>query len=171
VVGFSLVGIIILVIFTVNDRPVPTYIQDTSNIQLQYFECKTSQYGEIIALFIFEFLSLFFGVFLSFKTRKIELLKFNESSQIALCIYNLVFIGFIFVPMAYFLQDLLTPDLTFLISAGGILLSTTTVVFVLFVPKFRAIINNKPDDRTIHSTKPGIPTDSASYQTNNNNNE
>jgi len=146
VVVFASIGVLFLILFTILQRPVPMFRLDSASDTLQYLECQAPTNSILIALFIVEFLSLFFGVFLSFKTRKIELLKFNESSQIAISIYNLLFIGFIFIPMSYFFLGSLSPDITFLISAAGILFGTTTLVMVLFVPKFRAIINNKPDD-------------------------
>lgn len=134
---FCVVLWIYLAIWTVVDRPKPATVFYQNDPYSTLIKCDSSHAAWYSSLYIFEFLMLLIGVFLSFKTRKIELLQFNESSSIAVCIYVLVFLGFIFVPMAYFLA--LEPNILFLLQCGGIVVATTTVIAALYVPKFRKI--------------------------------
>jgi len=128
---------IYLAVWTALNPPYPAAVPYENNQFTTIVKCISSSPGWYSGLYVFEFLFLLIGVFLSFKTRKIELLQFNESSSIAICIYVLVFLGFIFVPMAYFLT--LDLNILFLLQCGGIVIATTTVIVALFVPKYRKI--------------------------------
>jgi len=140
---FSIALWVYFAIWTAVNPPVPQTVQYNNQEFVFFVQCKPSSAGWYIALYVFEFILLLCGVYLSFKTRKIELLRFNESSSIAVSIYVLIFLGFIFIPMAYFLS--LDPDILFLVEAGGIIVATTTIMVALFVPKFKAIFTGKED--------------------------
>jgi hypothetical protein len=61
--------------------------------------------------------------------------------HLGLSIYCLSSIALIFVPIGYFLS--LSVELEFLISTIGIILPTTTIILVLFVPIFKDIAKGK----------------------------
>jgi len=104
----------------------------------------------IIALYVPEVIALVLCLLLVWQTRKIELLRFNESSHIAVCIYCLLIIGIILVPNVHWLST--NNDTLFVLESVCIIIVCLTINFALFIPKFKAILSGKIDSDQTTST-------------------
>jgi len=131
-----------LAIWTGIDRKNLTVEDSESDPMLQYRRCSSNTIGFDIALIGIEVIWLFFGVALCWKTRKVSILRFNESAHINLCIYNILFLGIVLIPISYLLD--VEHNIQFILISVGILLASFGIIFTLFSPKIWAIIRNKP---------------------------
>eukprot|EP01127_Copromyxa_protea_P020856 TRINITY_DN7023_c0_g1_i2.p1 TRINITY_DN7023_c0_g1~~TRINITY_DN7023_c0_g1_i2.p1 ORF type:complete len:647 (-),score=104.60 TRINITY_DN7023_c0_g1_i2:26-1966(-) len=121
-----------------------------------------------VALYAVELAFLAVGVVLAYKINKIKILKknmlrFNESSHIALSIYSIIFVGVVIIPNILWLTE--SNDTIYILSCVGILVINLTLNFALFMPKWKAIWANKQDTTTSSKV-----TDSENTNTNENSN-
>jgi len=134
-----------LTVWTIVSRSTPIYVPDATDPTLQYLNCKNSSSGvwiwQIVILGV-EALWLFIGVGLAYKTRKVSLLRFNESTHIALAIYNLLFLSVVIIPIIY-IVDVPDPNVIFVLLSVALLLGVSGILVLLFMPKFYAIIKQK----------------------------
>jgi len=149
---FAIAGTIILcvstylAIWTGLGRPVATAVPD-----IQYPELiliKQCQYDNTwnIVLYAVELAFLACGCVLAYKINKVKILKqqmlrFNESSHIAVCIFCLIFVGLVIVPSVEWLSE--SNDTKFILECVGLLVNATVINVVLFLPKFKAILTKK----------------------------
>jgi gamma-aminobutyric acid type B receptor len=81
-------------------------------------------------------LLLLFGIFFTWETRKVTIEALNDSKQIGLCIYNVMVMSTITLPLV----SLLSADqvsISFGVFSVAVLLCTTTTLSLVFGPKVR----------------------------------
>jgi len=144
--------------FTALGRPHPVYTQSNTNPDQTIVKCYFSN-NWIIALYVVEVILLILCLVLAWQTRKIELLRFNESSHIAICIYCLLIIGIILVPNVHWLTT--DNDTLFVLESVCIIIASLTINFALFIPKFKAILSGKVDHDQTSSESPSHATTRA----------
>ena len=84
---------------------------------------------------------LLIGGFLSIATRKVPSL-YNESNLIAICIYNLVFLSVIVIPVVIVLNTM-DPFVSWIIRTLGILYAFTATLWLQFIPKIFGVLRRK----------------------------
>jgi len=130
---FQFLVAIYLVVWTAVDIPTPTAEVVGS---IQYLVCDGKQsYWPNLILFV-EGFSLLYGVKECYAARNNPTL-FNESKWIALALYNTTVLGGI--SLILIKAILPTPDVALIFTAAGILIVTTVIISVLFVPKFHSV--------------------------------
>ncbi|XP_071496381.1 gamma-aminobutyric acid type B receptor subunit 1-like [Diadema antillarum] len=82
---------------------------------------------------------LLFGVFLAWSTRNIGITEINDSKYIALSVYTVCLTCVITVPCAYVYYSQGSINFAFSFVGGAIVIATTAVLCMLFVPKIVAI--------------------------------
>ena len=94
-----------------------------------------------------------FGAYLAFRTRRV-ISKYNESSHIALCIYNVLVLSAIVLPVVS-LPEVASPLAQFIILSIGILLLSSFTMYILIVTKILRIFGYVEDTEVsqIHEMK------------------
>ncbi|KAG1701389.1 Gamma-aminobutyric acid type B receptor subunit 2 [Nymphon striatum] len=98
-------------------------------------------------VYIYKGLLLVFGCYMAWETRNVKLQALNDSQYIGLSVYNVVITSAIVVFIANVLSKHVT--LTFLLVTTLILISTTTALALLFVPKILAIYRHEHEDPVV----------------------
>jgi len=135
-----------LAVWTGCDRPIAVAIPDLVEPELIHiWQCQGSNTWDIV-LYAVELAFLACGCVLAYKINKVKILKknmlrFNESSHIAVCIFCLIFVGLVIVPSIEWLSE--SNDTKFILECVGLLVIAMVINIVLFVPKFYAIWTNK----------------------------
>ncbi|XP_041354484.1 gamma-aminobutyric acid type B receptor subunit 2-like [Gigantopelta aegis] len=112
-----------------------------------------SDYDEHFRFLVFGFQAtiLLFGVFLAFTTRKVNIPILNDSKVIGLCIYNVIVLSIVGVPISLVLND--NFSLKYGLISTIIILGTTITQCLIFVPKVLALKKYlKGDESECHST-------------------
>ncbi|XP_041352638.1 gamma-aminobutyric acid type B receptor subunit 1-like isoform X2 [Gigantopelta aegis] len=96
-----------------------------------------SDYDEHFSFLVFGFQTtiLLFGVFLAFTTRKVSIPILNDSKAIGLCIYNVIVLSIVGVPISLVLNE--KCSLEYGLISTFIILGTTVTQCLIFVPKVR----------------------------------
>ena len=88
----------------------------------------------MLATFIaYKSIYLWIGIFLAFETRKVDIEALNDAKFVAAAVYMCIAMCIPLVPIVIALQE--NVNIAYGIVSGGILLATTTVLCVLFVPR------------------------------------
>lgn len=153
--GFSFfmlcLELLIPLIWTAVDRPRPTLIQ--VNLDTSFHDCQSNnlsfQWAMVACFGIINFFVLAYGAFLAFKTRQVSS-AFSESRYIGVCIYNMLVLGVVTIPVAYIAAAGFFT--IFFVRAIAILLCTTFVLLVLFGNKIY-IIFYRPDKNSLEYIK------------------
>jgi len=145
-----------LAIWTGVEPPVPVLNPDPSDPTATLVLSCYPKNEWIIPLYSVEFAFLLVGVVIAYQINQIdilraEMIRFNESSHMAVCIYCLMFVGLVLVPIIHWL-DVQSNDTKYVLSCCGILVATLTVNVVLFWPKWRDILTGKEDSSTESSS-------------------
>lgn len=93
-----------------------------------------------LALVVYQGVLAFVGVFFIFKTRNL-FDELNESKEIGLMIYNLLFVGVIVIILLYLVN--LGPSAFYAIQAVGMLWVAATTIGLLYVPKLYSAVTGK----------------------------
>ena len=139
----------------------PPYLEENftdSDELTRYYTCEgeNALWGNIPV--VVNLLILLWGVYLCVVTRN-NPSAFNESKYIAISLYNLLLVGVFVFPLVYILQQ--TPDVEFVLKSAAVLLTTTTVLSLLFIPKFYAIYTN--DESKWDTTTPTGPSSKGNH--------
>jgi len=140
---FMSVIVAYLAVWTVLDPYKVQYIPDL-NENIQYVLCSNTFISFPIIIYILEAVIVAFSIFLAYKTRTVELLQYNESRYIALCVYSLGFTGSISIPISYLIQNT-QANARYLIYSVCVLINTTAIIGFLFIPKIY-FVNRKSKD-------------------------
>ncbi|XP_071487863.1 gamma-aminobutyric acid type B receptor subunit 1-like [Diadema antillarum] len=101
---------------------------------------------------------LIFGVFLAWSVRNIRIMELNDSKYIALSVYTVSITCVIIIPFAYIYYGLGDIDFVFSFAGGAIVVATTIVLCLVFVPKLIAL-NQPQSDRKQHHVPMATGTD------------
>ena len=74
-----------------------------------------------------------FGVYMAWETRNVKIPVLNDSQYIGMNIYNVVLMSVMVVVLSNLLSD--RPTLSFAVTAALMVLSTTGLLLLLFLPK------------------------------------
>jgi gamma-aminobutyric acid type B receptor len=77
---------------------------------------------------------ILFGIFFAWETRKVRVEGLNDSKQIGICVYNVMIMSALALPMVYILTDSQINIIYSIISAAILICATSTLGFV-FVSK------------------------------------
>ncbi|KAI8490678.1 hypothetical protein Bbelb_314710 [Branchiostoma belcheri] len=77
---------------------------------------------------------ILFGIFLAWETRKVQIPELNDSKQIGLCVYNVMIMSAVGVPIINLL-DSQQLDISFAVLSVCIIVCTSTTLALVFVPK------------------------------------
>ncbi|XP_052284779.1 gamma-aminobutyric acid type B receptor subunit 2-like [Dreissena polymorpha] len=109
----------------------------------------TKQVYWFITMYVYKGLLLAFGTFLAWETRNVTVEELNDSRNIGACIYSVVVVCLIGVPLQHILPtDQINP--AYVLETCILLFSTTTCACVIFLPK----IHNRNKVRERMLTKP-----------------
>ncbi|XP_077980802.1 gamma-aminobutyric acid type B receptor subunit 2-like [Glandiceps talaboti] len=100
----------------------------------------------VTILFIYKTSLLVFGVFLAWEIRSVKIKSLNESRQIALSVYVVALVSFIYAPVQYFMDDNVT--FIYVFTSISIFAANTIVLGLAFVPKIRALRRNEDEVNT-----------------------
>jgi len=98
--------------------------------------CSSSSAWVSVSPIFYEFALLLWGTLLCIRTRKAPD-QFNEAPFIGVCVYNILIVGALVLPLYYFL--LATPDSQLAVAGFALILVSAVAVSVLFLPKLHAI--------------------------------
>jgi len=129
--------LVYLSIFTGLDYPKAILVQDVGDPLVFIAQCD-APFAWVLPMYIVEIIFLLFNVIICWQIRKVELLRFNESSHISICIYALILIGIILIPQVLWLTS--DVNTLFVLESVCIIIAGLTIQFAIFVPKFKAII-------------------------------
>eukprot|EP00743_Colponemidia_sp_Colp-15_P002962 GILK01003204.1.p1 GENE.GILK01003204.1~~GILK01003204.1.p1 ORF type:complete len:853 (-),score=95.15 GILK01003204.1:498-3056(-) len=111
-----------------------------------------------------EGLIILYGAYLSFITRN-AVSEYNESKYIGASIYSILFVGVIVIPLVWLVVTTL-PNAVLILECMGILVGTSGVVLLLFVPKIYNILRNIQDDGFGATASHTIRTAQDAWQSN-----
>ncbi|KAK3101554.1 hypothetical protein FSP39_004432, partial [Pinctada imbricata] len=88
----------------------------------------------LAAQYVYKGLLLAFGAFIAWETRHISIPSINDSKYIGFCVYNVVVVCALYVPVHTFLSP---EDVTlkYVLSSCIVVFATTLVLCILFIPK------------------------------------
>lgn len=86
---------------------------------------------------IFKAPFLLFGTWIAWQTRNVFIPALNDSKWIGISIYNISGVSLTFVPLIFILGD--NVNAVFLVSSLSIIISITSILILLFFPKFYAM--------------------------------
>eukprot|EP00743_Colponemidia_sp_Colp-15_P007849 GILK01008502.1.p1 GENE.GILK01008502.1~~GILK01008502.1.p1 ORF type:complete len:856 (+),score=154.80 GILK01008502.1:16-2583(+) len=148
IAGFLAVDIILLAAWTGSDslKEVAEYGSsyiDPSDLFTQYnpyyLYCDSSNksiwYGLVLG---WKGILLAFGAFLAFETRQVKIPAMNDSHAIGMCLYNVLIVCVIVVPVSLLVQS--QPVASFSLVAAGTIFSISIILLLLFVPKYNQVI-------------------------------
>ena len=102
-----------------------------------------ARYTYIIGIHYLEFLNivffpiallLIFGSFFAWETRKVQIEALNDSKEIGICVYNIMIMSVISVPISRMLP-LLQMDVSFGVISISVLVCAVTTLLLVFGPK------------------------------------
>jgi len=131
-----------LIAWTIIDPPTPRVISLIRGDELEV-ECSVVNKAWWIAFVGYKAIALVFGIVLSVKTRKVYQ-EYNESKQIALCIYNIGVVGLFAFPLVAILHTL--PGAIVVLLAISILVSLTFTLITLFVGSWIELFGDGGED-------------------------
>ena len=85
-------------------------------------------------------LLLIFGIFFAWETRKVKIEALNDSQQIGICVYNVMVMSVVAVPLVNILSES-QMDIVYGVTAMAILICVTTTLVLVFGSKVIVIIN------------------------------
>jgi len=130
---YSLFYLIPIIVWTAWDPLTPTLHDDNSGEDKLNIRCSSDHgLGFEIYFLVVTGVTLFVGAVLSYMARKAKSF-FGEAKYVAFCVYSLLFIGVMVVPLAYLLND--NPLAFYLIVALGAFFAISAVLVGLYVPK------------------------------------
>jgi len=136
---------VILICWVAIDPLVPLFVTTNEATKAFALQCASTDSNPFVAS-LFSIFGIFvvFGAFLAAQTRG-AFSHFNESSHIAIILYNLVLVFAIFIPIIFTVaKD--SPTTVFVMSSVGVILASSVTMFVLLGPKFLRIWNGKGND-------------------------
>ncbi|CAD5120252.1 DgyrCDS8822 [Dimorphilus gyrociliatus] len=92
------------------------------------------------ALYAYKGALLIFGVYMAWETRHVKIPALNDSHYIGMNVYNVVLTSAIVVALSSILAD--RPTLCYAVVSGLIVVSTTSSLALLFLPKIYAIVKH-----------------------------
>ncbi|XP_041352643.1 gamma-aminobutyric acid type B receptor subunit 1-like isoform X2 [Gigantopelta aegis] len=119
----------------------------------------TSVYDEYFNFIVYGFqaIILLLGVFLAFTTRKVTIPALNDSKATGLCIYNVIVLSTLGLPVALLLKDNL--NFQYGLICTLMIVGTTVIQMLIFLPKVSALKKYlKGDDTECRSTINKIST-------------
>ena len=120
-------------------------VPDEKDPLIEYVGCSSGTSPLMYLLLAIDGFVVAYGCYLCYQTRHIRMAEFNESSQIATCIYNIFVMGAVCLPLLYGLE--LSHKASYILSAVGNLSVTTVTMLVLFCPKFAQVSLTQEDFR------------------------
>lgn len=100
-------------------------------------KCASQHFAKWLCVFYaYKGLLLLFGVYLAWETRRVQIPALNDSRYIGLNIYNVVLSSVTVVSLSEILTD--RPTLSYTLISALIVLSTTVLLALLFLPKVGA---------------------------------
>ena len=87
----------------------------------------------LLILFGYKGFVLLVGLFLAFETRKVKYSSLNESRFIAMSVYGAVIVSITLTPIGFLLENF--PNVQYGVAGIMVLLTTTVILALLFVPK------------------------------------
>ncbi|XP_041356523.1 gamma-aminobutyric acid type B receptor subunit 2-like [Gigantopelta aegis] len=129
-------------------------------------ESKYDTYFHIILLAI-QAMFLMIGLFLAFSTRRVNITVMNDSKPIALCIYIVILLSIVGLPVSLIQNDN-NPNVSFSVISILIIAGTTSTQCNIFFPKIDALhkflrseeSESKSSQKTTAISQVGISTDS-----------
>ena len=91
------------------------------------------KYGILTALL------LIFGIFFAWETRKVQIEALNDSRQIGICVYNVMIMSAVGVPMVNLLS-FNQVSFSFAVTSVAILVCATTTLVLVFASKVKTLI-------------------------------
>ena len=79
-------------------------------------------------------LLLIFGIFFAWETRKVRVAVLNDSKEIGICVYNIMIMSFVSVPI-YRLLPLQQMDVSFGVISISVYVCAITTLLLVFGPK------------------------------------
>jgi len=121
-------------IWFIGDPPGPASSDIGDNIRL-YCSSSNSRFqdGIVWTLFCLNFLVFLSGIYLAFKTRKVDS-EFNESHHIGIATYLILVVGLVVIPLIS-IPTATSYSAVFTIRSLGIILASAFTIFILFLPK------------------------------------
>lgn len=84
-------------------------------------------------LYVYKGLMLVFGVYMAWETRNVKIPALNDARYIGMNVYNVVIMSVLVVTISNILSH--QPTLAYIMESSFMLVSTTTILCLLFVPK------------------------------------
>lgn len=109
--------------------------EDTDLLYIpQLAKCDSSHLDKWLgAFYAYKGLLLLFGVYMAWETRHVKIPVLNDSQYIGMNIYNVVLMSVTVVALSSILTD--RPTLSYAVVSALIILSTTGMLGLLFLPK------------------------------------
>jgi len=118
-------------------------MKQSPDIDESWYVCEMAKCSSVhfvkwtCAFYVYKGLLLLFGVYLAWETRRVQIPALNDSRYIGLNIYNVVLSSVTVVSLSSVLAE--RPMLSYTVISALIILSTTVLLGLLFLPKVRAL--------------------------------
>ncbi|XP_041352652.1 gamma-aminobutyric acid type B receptor subunit 1-like isoform X2 [Gigantopelta aegis] len=152
---FTTINVIIMAMWAVIDpsRPAAHSLEHLKKIDLDedqmeipvLWYCTTNMYFQIVLLAI-QGILLVFGVFLAYTTRKVSIPALNDSKAIGMCIYNVILLTLVGLPLSLILDD--DVDIMFGGMSALFIAGTTSTQCLIFIPKVKQLKKYMEGDRS-----------------------
>ncbi|XP_076116620.1 gamma-aminobutyric acid type B receptor subunit 2-like [Mytilus galloprovincialis] len=133
--------------FSLQRKEVVVTIEDEENDITHkeiYTVCTSStQVYWLCVQYVYKGLLLAFGTFLAWETRRVEVPALNDSKLIGFCVYNIVVVCLIGVPLNHILDDE-QKTARFVLMNCFVMFCTALVLCILFIPKLK--LRNETDN-------------------------
>lgn len=91
---------------------------------------------------------LIMGVYMAWETRNVKIQALNDSQYIGICVYSAISSAVVVILSNCLSQNTI---ISYLATTSSILISTSITLFLLFLPKLRAVLGGEKDDPIMES--------------------
>jgi len=134
---FLIGEIIILILWTTID-PLSIKQNLSDDLLSVTYSCESNAVTFTIIWIVYKGVLLFLGIFVAYFSRNMES-RFNESKTIGLCIYNIVILSAIIIPVAIVNQK--QPTISFVVKSIGVICISLGCIILFFGNKLLIVTN------------------------------
>lgn len=88
------------------------------------------------------------GVYMAWETRNVKIQALNDSQYIGICVYSAISSAVVVILSNFLSQNTI---ISYLATTSSILISTSITLFLLFLPKLRAVLGGDKEDPIMES--------------------
>ncbi|GJQ84523.1 GABA-B-R3 [Trypoxylus dichotomus] len=115
--------------------------------QVEVCACNNTR-GWFFAIYGYKGFLLIMGVYMAWETRNVKIQALNDSQYIGICVYSAISSAVVVLLSNFLSQNTI---ISYIATTSSILISTSITLFLLFLPKLRAVLGDEKEDPVMES--------------------